>query len=237
MESFGQRAGSSNNRYNASMRTLAVLLTTAVALTASDASERINEAASVLQEIMGIKEQTIPQELLDKAECAIIVPGVKKGAFMVGAKYGRGFASCRTEKFGWTSPAAMRMEGGSFGFQIGGSETDVLMLILNRRGMDKLLTSKFTLGGDASVAAGPVGRTSSAETDALMRAEILSWSRSRGVFAGISLKGSTMRPDDTANRQLYGRDMTNREILTGKIPNPEAAEKFVSLLNKYSGRK
>lgn len=237
MESFGQRAGSSNNRYNASMRTLAVLLTTAVALTASDASERINEAASVLQEIMGIKEQTIPQELLDNAECAIIVPGVKKGAFMVGAKYGRGFASCRTEKFGWTSPAAMRMEGGSFGFQIGGSETDVLMLILNRRGMDKLLTSKFTLGGDASVAAGPVGRTSSAETDALMRAEILSWSRSRGVFAGISLKGSTMRPDDTANRQLYGRDLTNREILTGKIPNPEAAEKFVSLLNKYSGRK
>ena len=219
------------------MRTLVFLVTSAALLPANDAGDRVASASSVLQEIMSIKERSIPQDLLDKAECAIVVPGMKKGAFIFGAKYGRGFASCRKNGVGWTAPAGVRIEGGSFGLQIGGSETDLVMLVLNRRGMDKLLTSKFTLGGDASVAAGPVGRTSSAETDALMRAEILSWSRSRGVFAGISLKGSTLRPDDTANRELYGKELENREILTGSVHTPEPAAKFVSLLNKYSGRK
>jgi lipid-binding SYLF domain-containing protein len=226
-----------NNRYNADMRALILLITAAALLSASDAGDRVASAAFVLQEIMSVKERSIPQDLLNKAECAIVVPGMKKGAFIIGAKYGRGFVSCRKGGAGWTAPAGVRIEGGSFGFQIGGSETDLLMLVLNRRGMDKLLTSKFTLGGDASVAAGPVGRTSSAETDALMRAEILSWSRSRGVFAGISLKGSTMRTDDEANRQLYGKEVENREILTGGVQPPETAAKFVSLLNKYSGRK
>jgi lipid-binding SYLF domain-containing protein len=219
------------------MRIFALLLLTSVLVAANDGADRAAQAAAVLQEVMAIKDRSIPQDLLDKAACAIVVPGMKKAAFIVGGKYGRGFVSCRKNGVGWSAPAGVRLEGGSFGFQIGGSETDLVMLVLNRRGMDKLLTSKFTLGGDASVAAGPIGRTSSAETDALMRAEILSWSRSRGVFAGISLKGSTMRPDDEANKQLYGRDMTNREILTGEVATPEPAAQFVSLLNKYSARK
>jgi lipid-binding SYLF domain-containing protein len=162
---------------------------------------------------------------------------MKKGAFLVGAKSGRGFMACRSGTVGWSAPAGVRMEGGSVGFQIGGSETEVVMLVLNQTGADKLMRSKFTLGGDASVAAGPVGRTSSAETDALMRAEILSWSRSRGVFAGISLKGSTLRPDEDANYELYGKKLTSTDIVRGDVSRPESAAEFVSLLNKYSGRK
>lgn len=219
------------------MRVALLLITAACAALANDASQRANSAAAVLREIMGTKDRAIPQDLLDKAHCAIVIPGMKKAAFVVGAKYGRGFMSCRKGRAGWSAPAGVRMEGGSVGFQIGGSETDVVMLVLNPRGADKLLTSKFTLGGDASVAAGPVGRTSSAETDALMRAEILSWSRSRGVFAGISLKGSTLRPDDDANQELYGKAITNREIVEGSVAAPESAAGFVSALNKYSARK
>jgi lipid-binding SYLF domain-containing protein len=191
-----------------------VLFSAATAL-ANDAQQRVGSAAAVLKEIMATSDRGIPQDLLDKAHCAVVIPGMKKGAFVIGAKYGRGFMSCRTGRAGWSAPAGVRVEGGSFGFQIGGSETDVVMLVLNERGADKLMSSKFTLGGDASVAAGPVGRTSTAETDAFMRAEILSWSRSRGVFAGVSLKGSTLRPDEEANRELYGKSITNREIVTG----------------------
>jgi SH3 domain-containing YSC84-like protein 1 len=212
------------------------LLSTCIAF-ATDAGERAQAAAAVMREIMGTKDRAIPQDLLDKAHCAVIIPGMKKGAFIVGAKYGRGFMSCRKENVGWSAPASVRVEGGSFGFQIGGSETDVVMLVLNERGADKLMSSKFTVGGDASVAAGPVGRTSTAETDALMRAEILSWSRSRGVFAGISLKGSTLRPDEDANEELYGKKLSNREIVRGGIATPESAADFVSTLNKYSARK
>ena len=209
----------------------------AVVAAADEASERAAHAANVLEDIMATKDRSIPQDLLNKAECAIVVPGMKKGAFIVGAKYGRGFVSCRKGNTGWSAPAGVRVEGGSFGLQIGGSETDVVMLVLNKRGMEKLLTSKFTLGADASVAAGPVGRTTAAETDALMRAEILSWSRSRGVFAGVSLKGSTMRPDEEANQQLYGKEIANREVLTGEVSTPAGGTKLVSLLNKFSGRK
>jgi lipid-binding SYLF domain-containing protein len=219
------------------MRLAFLLLITTACLSANDAENRVKEAASVLREIMGTSDRTIPQELLDKAECAVVIPGMKKGAFIVGAKYGRGFMSCRKGNAGWSAPAAVRVEGGSFGFQIGGSETDLVMLVLNRRGADKLLQSKFTLGGDASVAAGPVGRTSTAETDAFMHAEILSWSRTRGVFAGISLKGATMRPDDSANQELYGKPMTNREIVTGSVTAPAAAAPMVALLTKYSARR
>jgi lipid-binding SYLF domain-containing protein len=185
---------------------------------------------------MATSDRAIPHDLLQKAECVVIVPGMKKGAFIVGANFGRGYFTCRKEKAGWSAPAAIRMEGGSFGFQIGGSETDVVMLVLNKRGAEKLMSSKFTLGGDASVAAGPVGRTSTAETDALMHAEMLSWSRSRGVFAGISLKGATLRPDDDVNKDLYGKDVSTRDIVS-KQPVPEAAAPLISALNRYSARK
>ena len=199
---------------------------------------RLEEAGAVLQEIMEIKEKSIPQDLLDKAQCAIVVPSVKSGAFIVGGKYGRGFVTCRKQGGGWGAPAAVRVEGGSIGFQIGGSETDVVMLVMNERGAKRLFEkSKFTIGGEAMAAAGPVGRTSSAETDATMRAEILSWSRSRGVFAGVSLKGSTMRDDDDANKALYGSKMKNADIVFGSNPAPASAAKLMGLLNKYSSRK
>jgi SH3 domain-containing YSC84-like protein 1 len=202
-------------------------------------AERLEESGRVLQEIMDTKDKAIPQDLLDKAVCAVIVPGVKKGAFLVGAKYGRGYVTCRKKDGpGWSAPAGVRVEGGSFGFQIGGSETDVVMLVMNQRGADRLLkTSKFTVGGEAQAAAGPVGRTTTAETDATMRAEILSWSRSRGAFAGISLKGSTLRPDEDANKALYGSEkLKNFEIVSGAVPAPAAANNLLNLLNKYSSR-
>jgi lipid-binding SYLF domain-containing protein len=144
--------------------------------------------------------------------------------------------SCRKGRVGWSAPAGIRIEGGSIGFQIGGSETDVVMLVLNKRGADKLMSSKFTLGGDASVAAGPVGRTTTAETDALMHAEILSWSRSRGVFAGIALKGATLRADGDANKELYGQELETRQIVTATAA-PKAAAPLTSVLNRYSSRK
>ncbi|HTA69982.1 MAG TPA: lipid-binding SYLF domain-containing protein, partial [Bryobacteraceae bacterium] len=159
---------------------------------AADAPKRLGDAADVLTEIMSAPDKGIPQDLLAKSECIVIVPGLKKGAFIVGAKYGKGFMSCRKKSgVGWSAPGSIRVEGGSFGFQIGGSETDVVLLVMNQGGAKKLLQSKFTLGGDASAAAGPVGRTSSAETDAQMHAEILTYSRARGLFAGISLEGAT----------------------------------------------
>jgi lipid-binding SYLF domain-containing protein len=199
--------------------------------------KRLDTAAVMFEEVMGIAEKAIPQDLLDRAECAVLVPGLKKGAFIFGAKYGRGFVLCRKQGGGWSAPGAVRVEGGSFGLQIGGSETDVIMLVMNERGVSRLLSSKFTLGADASAAAGPVGRTASAETDATMRAEILTWSRSRGVFAGISLQGATLRPDQDAIKGLYGKSLQNKDIVMGNIASPKAAGKLVSLLNKYSTRK
>jgi lipid-binding SYLF domain-containing protein len=219
------------------MGKLAVMLFCVTAtLYADTAAERLQESANVLQEIMATGDRAIPQDLLNKAHCIIVVPRMVKGAFIIGAKYGRGFMSCRTGRVGWSAPASIRMEGGSIGLQIGGSATDVIMLVLNERGAEKLLRSKFTLGGDASVAAGPVGRTTSAETDALMHAEILSWSRTRGVFAGISLKGATMRADKDTNEELYGKELANSEIIKNANP-PEAASTFIAQLNKYSSRK
>lgn len=199
---------------------------------------RLEEAGAVFQEIMDVKEKSIPQDLLDKAECAIVVPGVKSGAFIVGGKYGRGFVTCRKSGGGWGAPGAVKVAGGSIGFQIGGSETDVVMLVMNERGAKRLFEkSKFTIGGEAMAAAGPVGRTSSAETDATMRAEILSWSRSRGVFAGVSLKGSSMTDDDDAIKSLYGSKMKNSAIVFGSTPAPASAGKLLGLLSKYSSRK
>lgn len=199
--------------------------------------KRLRDARLVFEEVMGIAEKAIPQSLLDKAECVVIVPGMKKGAFIFGARYGRGFLSCRVKGGpGWTPPGAVRIEGGSFGLQVGGKETDVILLVMNEKGASRLMTSQFTLGGQASVAAGPVGRTASAETDALLSAEILSWSRSRGIFAGISLQGATLRQDLGVNREMYGRTMENREVIEQKPKAPAAAEGLLSVLNRYSSR-
>ncbi|MBK9165859.1 MAG: lipid-binding SYLF domain-containing protein [Bryobacterales bacterium] len=184
---------------------------------------------------MSISDKAIPQDLLDKAHCIVIVPGLKKGAFIIGAKYGKGFINCRkTNGQGWTAPATARIEGGSVGFQIGGSESDVIMLVMNERGAERLLSSKFTMGGAGEVAAGPVGRSGTAQTDATLRAEILSWSRSRGAFAGLSLQGATLRQDLSDNRELYGRTIENREIIKGEVAPPDSAGRLLGLLNKYS---
>ncbi|HSW51461.1 MAG TPA: lipid-binding SYLF domain-containing protein [Bryobacteraceae bacterium] len=204
----------------------------------SDAVKRLDDAAVVFSEVMETPDKAIPQQLLDKAHCVVVVPGLKKGAFIVGAKYGKGFLSCRTKSgTGWTAPGSVRIEGGSFGLQIGGSETDVIMLVMNERGAQRLLASRFTLGGDASVAAGPVGRTTTAQTDAYMTAEILSWSRSRGVFAGIALNGATLRQDLDDNRELYGKRLANKEIVNQEVAVPRTAERLISLFNKHSARK
>jgi lipid-binding SYLF domain-containing protein len=204
----------------------------------SDAIKRIQEAATVFEEINSAPDKGVPQEILEKAQCIGIVPGMKRAGFVVGGNYGKGVVVCRTERgAGWTGPAVIRVEGGSFGLQIGAGETDVVFIVMNQRGMDKLLTDKFTVGGDAAAMAGPVGRSASANTDAMMHAEILSYSRARGVFAGITLNGSTLRPDDKGNRALYGREVTNREILTGKVQAPDAAQPLYAALKKYTPAK
>jgi SH3 domain-containing YSC84-like protein 1 len=202
---------------------------------ASTTTERLDESGVVLKEILSAPDESIPQDLLDQAHCVVIVPSLKKGAFVVGAKYGRGFVVCRHEGGrGWGAPAAVRVEGASFGFQIGASETDLVLLVMNKRGMDRLLESKFTLRGAAEVAAGPVGRGSTAQTDAKMTAKILSYSRSRGVFAGISLQGATLREDLDENEQLYGRKYSNRSILANDVPARDVESELVSVLNRYS---
>ena len=218
----------------------AVLAVSAVAMRAadSDTDKRLDAAASSFKEIMDVPDKTVPQDLLNRAQCVVMVPGLKKGAFVIGAKYGKGFVSCRKKGgVGWSAPGAVRVEGGSFGFQIGGSETDVLMLVMNESGVNRLLSTKFTLGADASVAAGPVGRSTQAETDAAMTAEILTWSRSRGLFAGISLSGATLREDEDSNHDLYGKKLTNKEIITGNLGTPKSASEFLSELDRYSSRK
>jgi lipid-binding SYLF domain-containing protein len=204
---------------------------------ANDAAQRLDASADVMTEIMSAPDKGIPQDLLSKAECLVIVPGLKKGAFIVGAKYGKGFLLCRRAGAGWSAPAAIRVEGGSVGFQIGGSETDVVLLVMNHGGAKKLLQSKFTVGADANAALGPVGRDSSAATDAQMHAEILTYSRSRGVFAGVSLEGATLRPDEDWNRELYSKPISNHDIVLGTTPIPDSATRLILELNKYSSRK
>jgi lipid-binding SYLF domain-containing protein len=185
--------------------------------------------------MMHASDHGIPQDLIDKARCVVVIPGMKKAGFIFGAKYGRGFAVCRHHGgVGWSAPAAMRVEGGSVGFQIGASDTDVVLLVKGDKGMKHLLADKFTIGADATAAAGPVGRAASAQTDAELHAEILSYSRSRGLFAGISLEGATLRPDEESDHELYGRDVTNREILTGEFKTPASAMKFEHALNRES---
>jgi SH3 domain-containing YSC84-like protein 1 len=203
----------------------------------SEPVKRLDEAAAVMTEIMGASDKGIPEELMANAHCIVIVPNMKTAAFVVGGKYGKGYLSCRNKGgAGWSAPGTVRIEGGSVGFQIGGSETDLVMLIMNERGIDKLLSSKFTLGAEGSVAAGPVGRTATAQTDAQMHAEILSWSRSQGLFAGLALEGATLRQDLDDNAVLYGKRLENRAIVMDRVRAPKSAMKLINLLNKYSYR-
>ncbi len=208
---------------------------TAMAATQNDVGRRLKESATVLSEVMATADKGIPQDLLDKAHCVVIVPGLKKGAFIFGGKYGKGFISCRKQGHnGWSAPGAVRIEGGSVGFQIGGSESDVILLVLNARGAERLLQSKFTVGAEGEVAAGPVGRDSTAQTDAKMTAEILSWNRSRGLFAGISLQGATLREDKNDNQLLYGKPIKNIDIVEQWQAPTADAESLLELLKKYS---
>jgi SH3 domain-containing YSC84-like protein 1 len=200
----------------------------------SSPDKRLQSARQAFRDVMQEPDKGIPVDLLEKSHCIVIIPGMKKGAFIVGGKYGRGFVSCRrggTGPFG--SPASIRIEGGSYGLQIGGSSTDVFMLIMNEGGMKKLLSDKFTIGGEAQAAAGPVGRNASANTDVLLHAEILSWSRSRGLFAGLSLEGSTLRPDDSENEKIYGEKISNEKILQEPVKTPRGARPLVAELNRY----
>jgi SH3 domain-containing YSC84-like protein 1 len=197
-------------------------------------TNRLENSGTVLKEILDVPDD-IPQDLLDKADCVVVFPSVLKAAFIVGGSYGRGAMTCRKgQNFSgpWGAPTMMALEGGSFGFQIGGEATDFVLLVMNERGASGILTSKVKLGADASVAAGPIGRTASAETDATLRADILSYSRARGAFAGIALEGSTIRPDNGANKQIYGREVPARDIvLSGHVAIPPAAKKMVSTLD------
>jgi len=217
--------------------TICIMLVGVMAYAANKEQERLENCGTVMQEIMNLPDN-IPQEVMEKAECVIVFPSVLKAAFVVGGTYGRGAMVCRTGhefRGPWGSPAMYALEGGSIGFQIGGEATDLVLLVMNHRGADSILNSKVKLGGDASIAAGPVGRDASATTDAFMRAEVLSYSRSRGLFVGISLEGTTLRPDDDATADVYGQKLTAREIvLGGKISVPDSGRHLVSVLQKNS---
>src|SRR6204780_457559 len=197
----------------------------------SKAQDRLQAAADVLNEIQAAPDKGIPQEVLGSAECVAVVPSMLKGGFIVGAKYGRGLASCRTPK-GWSAPAFFLVTGGSFGFQIGGQAVDLVMLIMNKDGMQHLLSSKFALGADASVAAGPVGRHAEGNTDWKMRAQVLTYSRARGVFAGVSLNGAVLKQDKDSTREFYGHMMSSKAALTGEVGPPPAANSFLTILSK-----
>ena len=202
----------------------------------NEPAQRLDAAAAVLSEIMATPDKGIPEDLLQKAHCIVIVPELKTAAFVFGGKYGKGYLSCRNTGGGWSAPGTVRIEGGSVGFQIGASWTDVIMLVMSKRGADKLLASRFTLGAEGSVAAGPVGRTATAQTDPQMQADILSWSRSQGLFAGVALEGATLRQDLDDNATLYGKPLENRQIVTTGVTAPAAAARLLGLLNRYSAR-
>ncbi|MGO9088433.1 MAG: lipid-binding SYLF domain-containing protein [Candidatus Sulfotelmatobacter sp.] len=218
--------------------TLVVLLFS-VFLTAQDqpkeskANDRVQAAADVLNEIESAPDSGIPAEILSRSECVAVVPSMLKGGFVFGAKYGRGLASCRTPK-GWSAPAFFTVGGGSFGFQIGGQAVDLVMLIMNKEGMQHLLSSEFALGADASVAAGPVGRHAEGDTDWKMRAQVLTYSRARGVFAGVTLNGAVVKQDKDSTREFYGHMVTTKASLTGEVDAPAAANPFLSTLAKWA---
>ena len=203
----------------------------------SEPAKRLDDAAAVFSEVMTAPDRGIPEELLENAHCIVIVPDLKTAAFGIGGKYGKGYLSCRSKAgAGWSAPGTVRIEGGSVGFQIGASSTDLIMLVMTERGAQKLLESKFTLGAEVSVAAGPVGRTATAQTDVQMHSDILSWSRSQGLFAGVALEGATLRQDLDDNATLYGSKLENRDIVTSGMRPPTAAARLLALLNRYSAK-
>ena len=211
-----------------------LLVASSVALSAAMSvgeEKRLRDAADVLHELHETPDKDVPQDLWDKAACVVVIPSVKKAAFIFGGEYGKGVMSCRTGT-GWTAPAFMMVAKGSVGFQIGGEAIDLVLLVMNDHGMKHLLEDKVALGGEASIAGGPVGRDARAMTDAQLKAEILSYSRSRGLFAGISLEGATLRPDDDANREMYGKVVSNRAVLQGEFKTPAVAKKFEQALNQ-----
>lgn len=217
------------------MRThMTIALVLAVAATVAIAADdnRLKAAEQVLTGMAGNAEG-IPKNLLTKAQCVVIIPGVKKAALGVGGQYGRGYVSCRTSGASkWSAPGGIRIEGGSAGLQIGGTDTDVILLVMNKQGVDHLLSNNFKVGADAAVAAGPVGREAAAETDATLRAEMLSYSRAKGVFAGLSIQGSSFRDDGGENKELYGKEIDNKAIVTGSVPPPKGAAGLMSALSK-----
>jgi len=213
----------------------AVLALTTAMLRAQDdePDKRLRGATDTLREIMTTPDRAIPRGLLNRSRCLAVVPGMKKAAFIVGGEYGRGYALCRSE-WGWSAPAPIRLAGGSFGLQLGADSTDIVFLVMNERGMTRLLSDKFKIGADVAVAAGPVGRDATADTDILMRAEILSWSRTHGLFAGVSLDGTVVEHDDSESKKLYGRPYSNQEIISGDIKPPEAAIGLVGEVNEIA---
>ena len=217
-------------------RSLVVLISSIAPLLYAehDTEKRMVESANVLTEILNAKDHSIPGDLLQKAECVGVIPNLKRAGFIVGAKFGKGVITCRVAGgSGWSAPSIVKVEGGNIGLQIGAGETDVVMVVMNQKGMQSLMKDKFTVGADATAMAGPVGRSTEAKTDARMRAEILSYSRSRGVFAGVTLDGATLRPDTDDNVKLYGAGVTQEQILHGKVPVPAGAKALHAVLNNY----
>jgi lipid-binding SYLF domain-containing protein len=204
---------------------LAILLATPAFLPAQEETpdKRLQNSASTFRDLMSAPDRGIPRKLLERAQCIIIVPGMKKAAFVVGGEYGRGFASCRIPG-SWSAPAPVRLAGGSFGVQLGADSADIILVITSQRGMERLMSDKFSIGADLAAAAGPVGRDAKVDTDVLVKAEILGWSRTRGAFAGVSLNGTVVEPDKSEATRLYGRPWSNREILRGGVAMPEAAK-------------
>jgi lipid-binding SYLF domain-containing protein len=217
-------------------RLLAILSLTVIASAQEVNPDKRLEHATLAVRTFLTADNSIPKELPGKAQCVVVVPRLMKGAFLIGEKYGRGFAACRKANGGWSAPAAIAVEGGSFGPQLGGSATDVIVLVMNPTGMKQLLGDKFTLGGEIAVVQGPTGENASLNTDLLMTAAMISYSRAKGLFVGLSLDGATLRPDAGENKKLYGHDVANIEILQGKVAPPKGARGFVAVLNKHARR-
>jgi len=206
-----------------------------IAASKAEEKERAKKAATAFREIMGAPDQAVPLELLDRSQCVAVFPSVKKGGFIVGGQYGKGLISCRRQEGSWGSPAFFTIGGGSFGLQIGGQAVDLVLLIMNKSGVEGLLQDKFEIGAGAAASAGPVGRNTHVSTDVLLKSQILSYSRSRGLFAGLELKGAVIMQDNTANRDIYDREITAREIIVdGKVRTPPEVEGFPNVLRKFS---
>lgn len=211
-----------------------VLAMSGFAMAADEAGkvqERVDKAGTVLQEIMSAPDKGIPADVIEKAKCIVIVPGLVSGGFVVGAKHGRGVGTCRTSS-GWSAPAFVDITGGSYGLQIGAEKVDVVMLVMNDKGLQHLLSSKFQLGGEAGVAAGPVGRQGTADTDVTLNAEILTYSRAKGVFAGVDLSGAAVKPDEDSTKAFYGREVSFRDALMGQVKPPAAAQSFLAAVKQ-----